>query len=188
MPNAIRLPFQFDPENIIRELETFPDDAKWEVMSTYISPKGLFAINLLEPVASAKTFAGDLEMMHSSLLQSAPYLQEIEATLKGKKYLYRVHFLQPYAQIKLHTDGMSPERGRIRIHVPVTGAGKSTFILNGQALSMDPGSCWFLDVSKPHEVQNLSEEVRIHLVLDCSYDSWWEGILHCKSPKCIRPF
>ncbi len=37
---------------------------------------------------------------------------------------------------------------------------------------MKPGECWFIDLARPHRVDNLGPGTRVHLVLDCKPNPW----------------
>lgn len=78
--------------------------------------------------------------------------------------------------IREHRDcGLSLESGEARLHVPVTTGPGVEFYLEGELVVMEPGECWYLDLDRPHRVQNLGARERVHLVLDCVADEWLLG-------------
>lgn len=62
----------------------------------------------------------------------------------------------------------------LRLHIPLLSPPQVDFWLDGQRVPMTAGECWFLDLSRPHRVDNRSAESRIHLVLDCRPGPWLE--------------
>lgn len=81
--------------------------------------------------------------------------------------------LGPGARIHEHCDpDLGQPDGDLRLHVPLQSAESVEFLLDGQHVPMRPGECWFLDLSRPHRVDNPSASARIHLVLDCAPEPW----------------
>jgi len=81
--------------------------------------------------------------------------------------------LAPGSCIREHRDyGLSMENGEARLHVPISSEDGVEFYLDGELMPMEPGECWYLDLDRPHRVQNLGRSDRVHLVLDCVADDW----------------
>ncbi|MCL6693347.1 aspartyl/asparaginyl beta-hydroxylase domain-containing protein [Pseudomonas sp. R3.Fl] len=81
--------------------------------------------------------------------------------------------LGPGARIHEHCDpDLGMPGGDLRLHVPLRSAEAVEFLLDGLQVPMRPGECWFLDLSRPHRVDNPSTQARIHLVLDCAPEPW----------------
>jgi hypothetical protein len=75
--------------------------------------------------------------------------------------------------ILTHEDnGIDPEGGIARIHIPIVTNKDVEFLLNGSAVAMKPGSAWYLRLSDPHSVANRGASDRIHLVVDCLMNDW----------------
>ncbi|ROM66197.1 aspartyl beta-hydroxylase [Pseudomonas brassicacearum] len=62
----------------------------------------------------------------------------------------------------------------LRLHIPLLSPAQVDFWLDGARIPMTAGECWFLDLSRPHRVDNRSVERRVHLVLDCRPGPWLE--------------
>ncbi|WHS60597.1 aspartyl/asparaginyl beta-hydroxylase domain-containing protein [Pseudomonas sp. G2-4] len=62
----------------------------------------------------------------------------------------------------------------LRLHIPLLSPPQVDFWLEGERIPMTAGECWFLDLSRPHRVDNRSAESRVHLVLDCRPGPWLE--------------
>ena len=88
----------------------------------------------------------------------------------------RVRLMKLKAGTKLskHTDKVDKEikNGEIvRLHIPIITSEQVTMITwlepkISTEFKMRKGECWWLDVSKPHQVLNESEIDRVHLVID----------------------
>lgn len=174
---AIRLPFQFDVQRMLEDIARLPDEAFHEVESNHITKGGLFAANLLVPDLEVARSEKDFVLVPGPWLTSSPYLMEVINTFQSEKNLARVHKLQPKARIDEHVDGMNFLQGLMRIHVPVTTGEGSSFVLAGESLTLLPGESWFLNVSRPHWVENRDEQERIHLIIDCQRNDWWDDLL-----------
>ncbi|WP_166217916.1 aspartyl/asparaginyl beta-hydroxylase domain-containing protein [Pseudomonas atagonensis] len=55
----------------------------------------------------------------------------------------------------------------LRLHIPLLSPPAVDFWLDDQRVPMTAGECWFLDLARPHRVDNRDTSPRIHLVLDC---------------------
>lgn len=83
--------------------------------------------------------------------------------------------LGPGGQIHEHRDYDLGEPGAdLRLHIPLLSPPQVDFMLDGQRMPMAAGECWFLDLSRPHRVDNRDGSARVHLVLDCRPDAWLE--------------
>lgn len=82
------------------------------------------------------------------------------------------------ARIHEHRD---PDLGRpggcLRLHVPLLSPAGVEFLVDDLQVPMRPGECWFIDLSRPHRVDNPGPGERIHLVLDCLPDPWLLGLI-----------
>ncbi|WP_447749026.1 aspartyl/asparaginyl beta-hydroxylase domain-containing protein [Pseudomonas nicosulfuronedens] len=109
----------------------------------------------------------------SAWWQAQPAWHELLGQFHGAVRSARLLRLGPGARIHEHCD---PDLGRpdgdLRLHVPLQSAESVEFLLDGLQVPMRSGECWFLDLSRPHRVDNPSASARIHLVLDCAPEPW----------------
>ena len=108
-------------------------------------------------------------------------------TFKCKKETFRVHILDPKADIRAHRDfGYRLEDGKIRIHIPVETNSNVQLLLNDQPIKMKEGECWYCNFHIKHEVHNKSNQPRTHLILDCMVNDWLEKTVlkYLYSLKC----
>jgi hypothetical protein len=52
---------------------------------------------------------------------------------------------------------------------------------------MKEGEYWYLDLGKPHRVENRSEQDRIHLVVDCVLNGWLRQIIEAGEEMAATP-
>lgn len=66
----------------------------------------------------------------------------------------------------------------LRLHVPLLSPAGVEFLVDGLQVPMRAGECWFLDLARPHRVDNPGPGERIHLVLDCQPNDWLLEAVH----------
>ncbi|MHC5351546.1 aspartyl/asparaginyl beta-hydroxylase domain-containing protein [Metapseudomonas furukawaii] len=77
------------------------------------------------------------------------------------------------ARIHEHCDpDLGQPGGDLRLHIPLLSPAGVEFLVDGLQVPMQPGECWFIDLSRPHRVDNPGPGARVHLVLDCQPDPW----------------
>ena len=113
-----------------------------------------------------------------SSLQNTPLYDELQMdgildTIPAEKERVRLMKLRAGTKIAKHTDKVDKDikSGKIiRLHIPVVtneNVVMKSWLKSGIAeFHMSKGECWWLDVSLPHQVDNNSDEDRIHLVVD----------------------
>ncbi|VXC17847.1 Aspartyl beta-hydroxylase [Pseudomonas sp. 8Z] len=77
------------------------------------------------------------------------------------------------ARIHEHRDpDLGQPGGDLRLHVPLLSPAGVEFLVDDLQVPMQPGECWFIDLSRPHQVHNPGPGGRVHLVLDCQPNAW----------------
>lgn len=122
------------------------------------------------------------EWMDTSYLSECPYIASIIDSFAQhtKVNLVRLLRLTPGAVVKEHTDptlGLHVEKSMIRLTIPILLNDKVSFILNGKQVPMQAGECWYLDLTKPHQVINNGVEERINLTIDVIPNDWISSII-----------
>ena len=81
--------------------------------------------------------------------------------------------LKAGTKISKHTDKVDKDikSGKVvRLHIPIItneDITMKTWLTEGLVdFKMSEGECWWLDVSRPHAVENNSDIDRVHLVID----------------------
>lgn len=111
--------------------------------------------------------------MRSDWWQQNPAWHRLLETFQTTLHSARLLRLGPGSRIREHRD---PDLGLpgsvLRLHVPLLSPAGVEFLVDDLQVPMQPGECWFLDLSRPHRVDNPSPSERIHLVLDCQPNDW----------------
>jgi mannose-6-phosphate isomerase-like protein (cupin superfamily) len=79
-------------------------------------------------------------------------------------------------------DDLRFEDGEARLHVPLATNPEVEFYVDGERVVMEAGECWYLDLSRPHRVQNRGSTDRIHLVIDCRVNEWLAAQIAAAAP------
>ena len=83
--------------------------------------------------------------------------------------------LGPGSRIHEHRDyDLGGPKADRRLHIPLLSSPDVDFMLDRQRIPMNAGECWFLDLARPHSVDNWGQQDRVHLVLDCRPNAWLE--------------
>ncbi|MNF62226.1 L-proline cis-4-hydroxylase [compost metagenome] len=81
--------------------------------------------------------------------------------------------LGPGSRIHEHRDyDLEGPGADLRLHIPLLSPPNVDFLLDGLRIPMTAGECWFLDLSRPHSVDNRDSRERVHLVIDCRPSVW----------------
>jgi len=111
-------------------------------------------------------------------------LKEILVHIPAEFERVRVMRLKAGTRISKHTDKVdkSIKDGKIvRLHVPLKTSGNVTFTLwegkDSNTYNLETGKYYYVDVSKPHAVDNSADFDRLHLVIDCFNNPKLENLL-----------
>ncbi|URM30808.1 aspartyl/asparaginyl beta-hydroxylase domain-containing protein [Pseudomonas frederiksbergensis] len=143
---------------------------------------------------SATDALTELSPGRGETLLRAPWLQDIRwqqglRDLPLQIVCARLLRLGPGGRIHEHRDyDLGEPDADLRLHIPLLSPPQVDFLLDGQRMPMAAGECWFLDLSRPHRVDNRDTQARIHLVLDCRPGAWLEqaiidGLATTPSPE-----
>ena len=184
LPDRLRLPFDFDPALLARDLEGLRAVGwiKHYVQQNY---DGDWSVIPLRGVAGA---THPLRMIYSDpaatafentpFLACCAYFREVLAAFRCPVQCVRLMRLTPGSVIKEHNDlDLDARRGVARVHIPVITNPEVAFELNRRRVEMTPGSVWYLRLSDPHRVANNGASDRVHLVIDLEVNDWLRGLL-----------
>lgn len=94
----------------------------------------------------------------------------------------------PGSRIFEHRDyDLQGPEADLRLHIPLLSPPLVDFMLDGQRMPLAAGECWFLDLSRPHSVDNRDRSERIHLVLDCRPGPWLSQAIEAGSATTPAP-
>lgn len=98
-------------------------------------------------------------------LQQGSYMEEVISMFSPVGQV-KVMRLTAQTDLPEHVDVHPYWDNRIRIHIPIITNDDVIFHCDGESLHMAAGSCYILDNSRPHSVQNKGTADRYHLVID----------------------
>lgn len=181
-PDRVRLPLRFDAGALAAEAGALPADAwsphfntrqyegDWSGVPLRAAVGGLTP---LYPDPSAEEFGP------TPALDACPRTAAALAAFRCPVTTARFLRLGPGSRIIEHRDHkLSVPDGEARLHVPLTTGPAVTFLLDGRAVDMAAGECWYLDLTQRHAVTNDGDEPRVHLVVDCVVDDWLARMVH----------
>lgn len=117
--------------------------------------------------------AGSEEFADEPILEQLTYTRSVIDAIRTPKSSVRYLRLTPGSEIKPHKDyDLVFWDGFVRLHIPIITNDKVEFLLEGEAINMQEGECWFADFSKTHSVANRGKTDRVHLVIDCQVNDW----------------
>jgi len=168
--NAIKLPFEFDTSIIKKELSQFSKSEYSDIYNPSVTLETLWLKEFIIPIGGPNV---PVKFFPNESLQKCPYLLSIFETFKCRVETFRIHTLDPGASIQPHIDsGYSFEKGKVRLHIPIETNDKVEILLDNDLVSMKEGECWYCNFDILHEVHNRSDQVRVHLILDCMVNDW----------------
>ena len=123
-------------------------------------------------------------------LYEEPFLlpiKEILSHIPAEFERVRIMRLKAGTDIKKHTDKVdkSIKEGKlVRLHVPLKTGPKVSMTLwkgkNAHSYNLEQGKYYYVDVSKPHAVDNSEDYDRLHLVIDCYMNPRLENVISAK--------
>lgn len=169
----VRLPFQFDADQLKSELSTFND-------SDWMEHPSKLAGNLAIPLVSLNgqrnnDFEGRMDTTPE--LCKCEYMQQVMGSFNEVLSRSRLMRLNAGAEVSEHVDFNYHWYSRVRIHVPITTTPEVIFHCGDQAIHMQAGECWIFDSWRRHKVINGSGKDRVHLVIDTAGSSrFWQMV------------
>lgn len=182
--DRVQLPFNFDIEKLSQEAKILcHEDFVYYNVIQLRGPAHIVDSSLPFP-PPAKDYADGswTKWLNTNSLEKSVYLKSIvEKFQKNTKVtLVRLLRLAPYSDVKEHTDptlGLTVEKSVIRITIPILNNDKMVFNLNKTPVNMKPGECWYLDLTKPHQITNNCNEERINLTIDMIPNDWLKKLI-----------
>lgn len=168
-----KLDFQCDENVILKEynqwiknnqLAKHPDidnTGGWDVISLY-SEDG-------KSLSVAKN--SDKDTVPTEIIKDFPYtnsvIKDLLSKFNAKPSRIRFSTLRKGKKITWHRDwDESLDHGNCRLHIPITVNDKCYGNMCHQEYRWQPGELWYGDYSFPHQVVNLGDQDRLHIILD----------------------
>ena len=176
---AVRLPVSFAVAPLLTEISALSDAAWRAHFNTGYHDGGWTGIALLSVDGAADTLYIPRDGAQSSRVSPTrwaalcPQLMASIGELPCAVHSARLLRLAAGAVIREHSDDdLCWADGVARLHVPLLTHDRVEFYVDQQRVVMAAGECWYLDLSRPHRVQNVGSTDRVHLVLDCTVNDW----------------
>ncbi|GHE60414.1 aspartyl/asparaginyl beta-hydroxylase domain-containing protein [Roseivirga thermotolerans] len=168
---SIKLPLRFNSSLLKQEVDSIDRELYHDIYNPFVDRDMLFSLHLVTPDLKSGGF------IPNELLTKFPELFKIYNSIKSDKETYRIHILRSGGVIRRHRDiARNYENGVFRIHIPVSHPNGMLTLLNDKPVDWQEGECWYLDLDMPHEIRNESDHDRIHIVMDCVRNAWWDNI------------
>jgi aspartyl/asparaginyl beta-hydroxylase len=184
LPDRLRLPFEFDPALLARDLDGLRavDWIKHYVQQNYDGDWSVIALRgkagATHPVMMIYSDPTCRDFADTPMLAACPYFRQVLDTFEAPLRAVRLMRLTAGSVIKEHADHeLSFEDGTVRIHVPVVTNAAVEFYLNRSRVVLEAGSSWYLRLSDPHSVANRGTADRVHMVIDAEVNDWVRRVL-----------
>ena len=180
----------------LNEALTYLNNLSYSVVKTKYNAKGNWDAvsirgysddisNILKPgVLESNVEEQPLRWTHLYEQPELLSIKEILTFIPAEFERVRIMRLKSGTRISKHTDKVdkSIKDGKIvRLHVPLKTNSNVTFTLwegnNSNTYNLETGKYYYVDVSKPHAVDNSADFDRLHLVLDCFNNPKLENLL-----------
>jgi aspartyl/asparaginyl beta-hydroxylase len=176
---AVRLPRTYDVDLLLRDFRALSDVPTAPQPGPYHKGEwtgiALYSMGGKESVFPSSP--GMDRYQETEQLRRAPYFKQILDELECPKEVVRILFLPPAGHIKDHFDfHTSFQFGLLRLHIPIVTHPDVAFIIDGQRMNWKAGELWYGDFSRVHSVQNDSQIVRIHMVIDVQINDFLLGL------------
>lgn len=175
MPACARLPLRFPLAPLRAAVAALPADAWLPHFNTGYYEGDWSGVALRAFAQAGSPLAPGTGAMHDTEWCNAFWhtqLARFETELRSVRLLR----LGPGGIIREHRDDdLGLPDSDLRLHVPIVTDPQVDFLLDGERVPMQAGECWFLDLSRPHRVENHGGTARVHLVLDCRRSPWLDA-------------
>ena len=186
----IRLPYRFDVQRLTEEVQAF-DTSEW--LPHVQGFPGNSSIPLISLNGEMNDdFNGPMKVTEK--LQRSPYIQQILASFGEVFGRSRLMGLDGKCSVPEHRDINYHWYNRVRIHIPVVTNPDVHFFCGDTEVHMAAGETWIFDSWKKHRVENISDQFRVHLVVDTAGSAkfWtmvgqseWRCARQCRKPASI---
>lgn len=185
---SLCFPFDFDIDLLKKDLETVLGSSWVSHYNSMAFSGSWSSIALMSEGGKSSniiaTPSGSGTVTETEIMEKCPYFRKVTATFNCPKTTVRLLKLDAGAAIKPHRDHcLGYEDGVFRIHIPVVTNPGVEFLLAGERIVMDEGTCWYIDANEEHSVKNCGNEDRIHLVIDCERNEWTDELFFSQAPE-----
>jgi hypothetical protein len=123
-------------------------------------------------------------MQITDKLRRSPYIKQVLASFDEVFGRSRLMGLGANCSVPEHRDVNYHWYSRVRIHIPVITNPNVLFYCGDKHVQMAAGETWIFDSWKRHHVDNLSDENRVHLVIDTAGSSRFWQLVAASEWRC----
>ena len=178
--DRLRLPMRFDAAGLLADARALEADL-WSLhfnSAIYQGDWSGVALRSNGGAASLYPNPHAQAFTDTPLLDRCPHVRAVLAQFACEITSVRFLRLGPSSRILEHRDyDLRYATGEARLHICVQTNERVRFVLDSREVIVAEGECWYLDVCRPHSVENLGDKPRIHLVVDCVVDDWLTNLL-----------
>ncbi|MEQ7798607.1 aspartyl/asparaginyl beta-hydroxylase domain-containing protein [Pedobacter sp. ASV1-7] len=184
----LKLPFEFNVSLLQADVQRIQDniwvahynkkdyDGSWTSLALY-SKDGMSS-TIYASMDSSSTLKA------TEIMGLCTYIHEILEIFEFEKVAVRLMRLNAGAVIKPHRDNaLGYEDGDFRLHIPIVTNPEVNFMLGGERVIMNEGTCWYINANEEHHVSNNGLTDRIHLVIDGKRNEWTDNIFFALAPE-----
>jgi len=182
--DRIQLPFTFDANKMLAECEALTKEQfEYYNVIPLRAPAHQVDTSLpFPPPADDYADGSWTDWLDTEAMKKSPYLKSVIDTFRDNTTVTLVRLLRlaPNAVVEEHTDptlGLDVERSVIRLTIPILNNDQVVFYLNNTPVPMQPGECWYLNLTDPHKVTNLGDTERINLTIDMIPNAWIRQVI-----------
>jgi hypothetical protein len=191
MKTAVKLPLSFNAAELQADLDQI-EPAEWLTHFNTDYFEGTWTGVALRAVeGKTQTLHSDpaaQKYADTAVMPRCPHMAAAVGMLQCPLKSVRLLKLTAGSSIREHRDhDLGWEAAEIRLHVPIITNPAVEFFLNGQRVVMQEGECWYLDLSRPHRVENRSPIDRVHLVIDCLLNDWLREMIEAAPELAAAP-
>lgn len=184
----LKLPFEFDPSLLQADMQRIEDSA-WIAHYNKADYDGSWtSLALFSKDGTSSSIYASMDrtstLKATEIMDGCTYFQEVLDIFKFEKITVRLMRLNAGAMIKPHRDNaLGYEDGEFRLHIPIATNPDVHFLLDGQRIIMNEGTCWYINANEEHAVTNNGVTDRIHLVIDGKRNNWTDSIFFDLAPE-----
>lgn len=186
-PKAAKLPLHFDPTDLQSDVVSLGNGEWTAHFNTGYYSGDWSGAALRSPSGTTHSILADAhhgDFSDTHLLQQCRHLHAVVEAFQCPLRSVRLLRLTPGSVIREHRDyDLGYDQGEVRLHIPVFTHPRVEFYLDNRRIIMGEGECWYLDLNRPHRVQNLGDTDRVHLVIDCQLNDWLRALIARGTPE-----
>jgi quercetin dioxygenase-like cupin family protein len=184
----LKLPFEFNVSLLQADMQRIQDSA-WVAHYNKADYDGAWrSLALFSKDGTSSSIYASMDnnstLKATEIMDVCLYIPKVLDVFKFEKFAVRLMRLDAGAVIKPHRDNaLGYEDGEFRLHIPIVTNPNVNFVLGGERVIMNEGTCWYINANEEHAVTNNGTTDRIHLVIDGKRNEWTDEIFFALAPE-----